>query len=58
MIPVRSYFRLLVEYLRPLRARVVLLTVVLLISIAFQLINPQIVKVFIDRATRARRAAP
>ncbi len=51
MIPVRSYFRLLVEYLRPLRARVVLLTVVLLISIALQLINPQIVKVFIDRAT-------
>jgi ABC-type multidrug transport system fused ATPase/permease subunit len=51
MIPVRSYFRLLVEYLRPLRLRVILLTAVLLVSIALQLLNPQIVKVFIDRAT-------
>jgi len=51
MIPVRSYFRLLVEYLRPLRSRVMLLALTLLVSIALQLVNPQLVKVFIDRAT-------
>lgn len=51
MIPVRSYYRLLVHYLRPLRARVWLLAFALLVSIALQLINPQIVRVFIDRAT-------
>ncbi len=51
MIPVRAYFRLLVDYLRPLRRRVVLLTFVLLTSIALQLVNPQIVRAFLDRVT-------
>ena len=51
MIPVRAYFRLLVDYLRPMRGRVVLLSVVLLTSIGLQLLNPQIVRVFLDRVT-------
>lgn len=50
MIPVRSYFKLLQAYLRPQRARVVLLTVLLIGVIALQLINPQLIKVFIDTA--------
>jgi ATP-binding cassette subfamily B protein len=51
MIPVRAYIRLLARYLRPLRARVVLLSVLLAAAIALQLVNPQLVKVFLDRAT-------
>jgi ATP-binding cassette subfamily B protein len=50
MIPVRQYWNLLVDYLRPYWPRVVLLGVLLFTGIAFQLINPQIVRAFIDRA--------
>lgn len=51
MIPVRAYWRLLRRYLRPLRTRVVVLWVLLLTGIAFQVINPQFIRAFIDRAT-------
>ena len=50
MIPIKAYVRLIVEYLRPLRARVLLLTAVLAAAIAFQLANPQLVRSFIDAA--------
>lgn len=50
MIPVRAYWRLLRNYLSPLRARVVLLSVLLLTAIAFQVANPQLIRGFIDRA--------
>lgn len=51
MIPVRAYWRLLSEYLRPLRARVILLSALLLTGIAFQVINPQLIRGFLDRAS-------
>ena len=51
MIPVRAYIRLLARYLRPLRARVMLLAGLLIVGIALQLINPQIVRAFLDGAT-------
>jgi ATP-binding cassette subfamily B protein len=51
MIPVRPYYRLLSSYLRPQRARVILLTFVLFASIGLQLFNPQLIKRFIDGAT-------
>lgn len=51
MIPVRSYLRLLSRYLRPLRARVGLLSALLLTGIAFQVANPQLIRAFIDRVT-------
>jgi ATP-binding cassette subfamily B protein len=51
MIPVRAYIRLLARYLRPLRARVALLGGLLIAGIALQLINPQLVRTFLDRAT-------
>ena len=51
MIPVRPYLRLLSRYLRPQRARVGLLVVVLFASIGLQLFNPQLIKRFIDGAT-------
>ncbi len=50
MIPVRAYWRLLRHYLRPLRIRVIALWVLLLTGIAFQVINPQLIRTFIDRA--------
>ena len=50
MIPVRAYWRLLRQYLRPLRTRVIVLWVLLLTGIAFQVINPQLIRSFIDRA--------
>ena len=50
MIPVRAYWRLLSDYLRPLRGRVVLLSGLLLTGIAFQTINPQLIRGFLDRA--------
>jgi ATP-binding cassette subfamily B protein len=51
MIPVRAYLRLLRRYLRPLRRRVALLTVLLGAGIACQAINPQLIRAFLDRAT-------
>ncbi len=50
MIPVRAYIRLLVDYLRPLRSRVAVLAVVLAGAITFALINPQLIRAFLDRA--------
>lgn len=51
MVPIRAYLRLLRTYLRPLRARVALLSGLLLAGIACQAINPQLIRAFIDRAT-------
>ncbi len=57
MIPVRAYFNLLTDYLRPLRPRVVLLSVVLFGTIGLQLVNPQLIKRFIDGALEGRGAS-
>jgi len=51
MIPVRAYFRLLIRYLRPLRWRAGLLGLVLLVALTLQLINPQLIRTFLDRVT-------
>ncbi len=56
MIPVRSYFRLLQKYLRPQRAKVTLLAVVLIAVIGLQLVNPQLIKRFIDGAVEGADA--
>jgi len=57
MIPVRAYFKLLTDYLRPLRPRVVLLSAVLFGTIGLQLVNPQLIKRFIDGALEGRGAS-
>ena len=57
MIPVRAYFSLLTDYLRPLRPRVVLLSVVLFGTIGLQLLNPQLIKRFIDGALAGNGAS-
>lgn len=57
MIPVRRYLRLLRHYLRPLRGRMWLLSFVVLVNIALQLINPQLIRRFIDGALGGESAA-
>ncbi|MCP3974782.1 MAG: ABC transporter ATP-binding protein [bacterium] len=54
MIPVRSYVRILSKYLRPLRGRVILLSVVALAAIGLQLAGPQLIRGFLDGATSGR----
>ncbi|MBN1287143.1 MAG: ABC transporter ATP-binding protein [Anaerolineae bacterium] len=49
-IPFRQYWNLLVDYLRDQKVRFVLLVVLLLSSIGLQVLNPQIVRYFIDAA--------
>lgn len=51
------YWRLLVTYLKPQWPRVVLLVILLLSTIALQLVNPQVVRYFIDE-TQAGRPLP
>jgi ATP-binding cassette, subfamily B, bacterial len=49
-LPLASYGGLLIRYLAPLQARVTLLAVLLLGDIGLQLVNPQILRFFIDTA--------
>ena len=49
-IPLRQYSDLFLRYLRPQRGRVALLAVLLLSTTALPLVNPQILRAFIDRA--------
>ncbi len=49
-IPRRQYIDLLLVYLRPYRLQAALLTVLLLLTTGLQLLNPQILRYFIDTA--------
>lgn len=49
-IPLKQYWNLLADYLRPQRLRVVLLALLLFGSIGLELANPQILRYFIDAA--------
>jgi len=49
-LPIKQYWNLLIKYLRPQGPTVALLSVLLLSSIGLQLINPQIVRSFLDLA--------
>ncbi len=51
-IPLRQYFGLLEEYLKPQRVSVILMAVCLLFSVGLQLLNPQIVRFFMDTAQK------
>ncbi len=51
-IPFREYYRLLATYLRPHRRTVLLLTGCIFGSIGGQLANPQIMRFFLDTATK------
>ena len=49
-IPFKDYWNLLVNYLKPQRLMVLLLALLLFSSIGLQLVNPQILRYFIDSA--------
>jgi ATP-binding cassette, subfamily B, bacterial len=49
-VPLRQYWTLLADYLRPLWRGVAVLTMLLFADIGLQLLNPQIVRYFIDTA--------
>jgi ATP-binding cassette, subfamily B, bacterial len=49
-IPLARYWALLARYLRDQRSRFVVLTVLLLLSVAFSLLIPQVTRIFIDDA--------
>ncbi|MDQ3930250.1 MAG: ABC transporter ATP-binding protein/permease [Chloroflexota bacterium] len=55
--PIGEYRRLLGTYLRPQRGRVTILALLLLASVALQLISPQIVRYFIDATQRPAEAS-
>ncbi len=50
-IRLREYWDLLAKHITPQKARFVLLTILLLSGIGLQIVNPQIVRSFIDMAT-------
>lgn len=53
-IAFREYARFLVRYLKPRLLLVIVLAITLLVSISLQLINPQILRTFIDAAMAGR----
>jgi ATP-binding cassette subfamily B protein len=52
MMPLRRYWRLLARYLAPRRGTVLLLALLLLGGIALELLGPQLLRGFLDRAQR------
>jgi len=52
-IALKQYWQLLVNYLTPHKGQVSLLAIASILNIAFKLINPQIVKYFLDSAEQA-----
>ena len=50
-IPLKQYYQLLSAYLKPQWRRVALLAIVVLVNISLSLLNPQILRSFIDTAT-------
>jgi ATP-binding cassette subfamily B protein len=57
-VPLAEYRHLLSTYLRPQRGRVTLLAALLLASVALQLVNPQIIRYFIDATQSHSDVAP
>jgi ATP-binding cassette subfamily B protein len=50
-IPFKQYWDLLARHIRPQKVRFALLIVLMLVSIVLQVVNPQIIRIFIDAAT-------
>ena len=52
MMPLRRYQRLLARYLAPRRGTMLLLALLLFVGIALELLGPQLLRAFLDRAQR------
>ena len=50
-IPVRGYGELMFRYIKPMRGKVVILALLIFATIGLQLLNPQIIRYFIDTAS-------
>jgi ATP-binding cassette subfamily B protein len=57
-LPLKSYQALLLMYLRPQWRRMLLLSLLLLTSVGLQLVNPQILRYFIDTALASSATSP
>jgi ABC-type multidrug transport system fused ATPase/permease subunit len=57
-LPIKPYWDLLANYLRPQKKQVLWLALLLAVSIGLQLANPQIVKYFIDTASGTTVSEP
>ena len=55
-IPLKQYWDLLAKHIKPQKGRFALLTTLLLGSIGLQVVNPQIVRYFIDSAITGETA--
>ncbi|MEM7533959.1 MAG: ABC transporter ATP-binding protein [Chloroflexota bacterium] len=49
-LPLQNYWVLMAQYLRPLKTKVFILAGLLLVTIGLQIVNPQIIRYFIDTA--------
>src|SRR5258707_5141569 len=56
-LPLKKYTDLLVNYLRPQSRTTLLMVVLLLVSVGLQLVNPMILRYFIDTALSSRASA-
>ena len=57
-LPIRRYGDLMFEYLHPLRRKVYLLAGLIFVTLALQLVNPQIIRGFIDTAVSTTNSQP
>ncbi len=57
-LPLKRYWDLLVQYLKPLRIKVFVLAILIFTNIGLQLVNPQIIRYFIDTALETRQTQP
>ena len=57
-LPIRRYGDLMFEYLYPLRRKVYLLAGLIFATLALQLVNPQIIRSFIDTAVSTKDSQP
>ena len=57
-LPIRRYGDLMFEYLYPLRRKVYLLAGLIFATLALQLVNPQIIRSFIDTAVSTTNTQP
>ena len=57
-IPVRGYGELMFRYIKPMRGKVVILALLIFATIGLQLLNPQIIRYFIDTASTTDHVDP
>ncbi len=57
-IPIQRYGGLMFQYLKPLRGKVILLALLIFTTIGLQLVNPQIIRYFIDTAATTHASNP